>query len=100
MSAEPVELTMEEFEERFPLVANPFEDADPIWQDDDGNGCWFETYGEQLEFVTKQNPLNVWTVMDDDQIQSGFHVANRSGYLVSKNPRREGERLFVVPDYD
>jgi hypothetical protein len=96
MAAEATELTLEEFEERFPRVANPHPDAEPTWEDDDGNGCWFETFGDQLEFVKKQNPLTIWTVLDDDSVVSGFHVANRSGYLISKVARGADE-AFVVP---
>lgn len=92
----PVELTMEEFEERFPLQFNPSEEAEPIWEDEEGRGCWFETYGEDLEFVKKQDPAKVWTVMDDESIVSGFHVVNRFGYLISREPRRAGEEIVVL----
>lgn len=88
-------LSLAEFERRFPLVANPFDDAEPAWQNDDDEGCLFETYGEQLAFVQARHELEVWTVMDDDTVQSGYHVANRSGYLVSRVRRARGERFVV-----
>ncbi|MBL8920102.1 MAG: hypothetical protein JNJ54_14650 [Myxococcaceae bacterium] len=95
---EPAVLSLAEFERRFPLVANPFEDAEPAWQNDDDEGCLFETFGEQLDFVQGRDELFVWTVMDDDTVQSGYHVANRSGYLVSSVRRQRGEHFVVRLD--
>ena len=54
------------------------------------NGAMFETFGDELDFVMKQNPNHVWTYQDDDNgspcITSGFHVVNRIGYFVTQRP--------------
>ena len=92
----PVTLSIAEFEERFPLVANPFEDAEPAWENEDGEGCVFETYGEQLAFVRARDPLEIWTIMDDDTIQSGYHTVNRLNYLVSSVKRAPGADFVVT----
>ena len=52
-------------------------------------GCMFETYGEELEFVMKQNPNNIWTIIDGDDdlyIVTGYHIVNRLGYLITEEP--------------
>lgn len=75
------------WEELFRPVNNHL-DENAGWQDDNGNGIMFETYGEQLDYVAEQNPHNVWTYTDGEDgtfIQSGLHVTNRIGYFVTEN---------------
>lgn len=56
------------------------------------DGCMFETYGEELEYVqsiNKTNPNLVWTVIDSDGelvICAGYAYVNRMGYLITKTP--------------
>lgn len=81
-----VELSVDEFEARFPLIPNPFlPDADES-RDADPDGL-FETFGAELAFVRSQPPATVWTLVDGDEgcraIVSGDHVVNRLGYFVS-----------------
>ena len=75
-------ITEEHFDENF----NPIENH--IDQNAGWNGCMFETYGEELEFVKKQPNNTVWTIVtgDDDSMSyiSGFHFVNRIGYLITK----------------
>jgi hypothetical protein len=61
-------------------------------------GCMFETYDSELEFVKAQNPECVWTYMSfDDQviITQGFHMFNRMGYLVTKDPIKDSIKDYV-----
>lgn len=49
----------------------------------------FETYGEEVEFVTKQDPNKIWTEVDGDSgtyIISGYHWVNRIQYYVTEEP--------------
>ena len=49
----------------------------------------FETYGDEVEFVQKQNENNVWTEVDGDEgtyIVSGYHYVNRIHYYITTNP--------------
>ncbi len=50
----------------------------------------FETYGDELEFIKRQDPRKVWTLVDGDDgelyIVSGLHLVNRIGYLLSTIP--------------
>lgn len=54
------------------------------------NGCMFETYGNEEEFISQQaekNPKKVWTIVDADGeliIVAGWHFVNRMGYLVTE----------------
>lgn len=87
-------LTEEQFDERFPLVANNL-DPDAAF-----DGCMFETYGAELDFVRQQDPDCIWTLMTDDDgllcLSSGYHFVNRLGYLISLVPV-EADRDYFVP---
>lgn len=57
------------------------------------DGCMFETYGPELDFVrTKVSDNSVWTLLDCDGhlvISSGYHFVNRMGYFVTEKPAPE-----------
>jgi hypothetical protein len=57
------------------------------------DGCLFETYGPELDFVkSKINENKVVTIMDCDGVLylgSGFHSVNRLGYLILDKPYKE-----------
>jgi len=54
------------------------------------DGCMFETYGDEVEFVRSQDPTNIWTYGDGDDggtyIWNGYHVVNRIGYFLTEVP--------------
>ena len=93
-----IELSEDEFDDLFPLVQNHLNPT-ASWAFDDGPGCLFETYGEELEFVKRQDPLTVWTLVDGEDgdlyVISGPHFVNRIGYLVSTIPFAEGMTVQV-----
>jgi hypothetical protein len=93
-----IELTEDEFDTRYPLMANHL-NPNASWTYGDGPGCLFETYGQELAFVRQQDPRHVWTLTDGDDdnqyLVSGFHFVNRIGYLVSKVPVPEGTDIQV-----
>lgn len=86
-----IRLTEDQFDEQFPLVTNHL-NSNASWSfgDGDGEGCLFETYGEELEFIRRQDPNRVWTFVDGDDgdlyVISGYHYVNRIGYLLSRDP--------------
>ncbi len=92
------ELTEDEFCELYPLLANHL-DPNASW-----DGCLFETFGEELDFVREQNPACVWTLVDDGDgvcLLSGFHFVNRLGYLISAVPVPDGMHVEVrIPEGD
>jgi len=92
------EITEDEFNERYPLVENHL-NPNAGWCLGDGRGCLFETYGEELDFVRRQDPRHVWTLIDgedgDQHLTSGFHFVNRIGYLISTVAVPEGMGIQV-----
>lgn len=55
-----------------------------------GDGCMFETYGKELEYVQHVNdvaPGTVWTLVDCDdnlRIVNGYQFVNRIGYFITE----------------
>jgi hypothetical protein len=84
-----IELTEAEFDDRYSLVPNHINPS-AGWAIGESGGCLFETYGEEFEFVRRQDPLKVWTLVDGDDgdmyVISGLHFVNRVGYLLSTIP--------------
>jgi hypothetical protein len=93
-----IQLSEDEFDERYPLVRNHL-NRDAGWVHGDGPGCLFETHGAELEFVRQQDPRTVWTFVDGDDgdqyLISGYHLVNRIGYLISTVPVPEGTQIEV-----
>lgn len=77
-------LTFENFEEIYKPIFNPFTSYP-----DNGN-YFFETYGEEVNYVKKQHNNFIWTLVDcDDEEQyiiPGYHIVNRSFYLLTEIP--------------
>ncbi len=92
-------MTEDDFDKQYPLVTNHI-DPNASWAFDDGPGCLFETYGEELDFVRAQNPRNIWTLVDGDDdsqyVISGYHLVNRIGYLISTVPFPEDADIEVL----
>jgi len=73
-----------EFDEKFTPIKNHIDNNASF------NGCMFETYGKELDFVfelsKKQN--RVWTIIEGDNDTmyyiSGFHLVNRLGFLITE----------------
>ena len=93
-----VTLTEEEFNARFPLIANHL-NQQAAWAFGDGRGCLFETYGEEVEFVRRQDPARIWTLVDGDDgdcyVVSGLYFVNRIGYLISREAVPDGMTVEV-----
>lgn len=86
-----IELTWEQFEEEFKPIKNHLV-PDPDQQ-------MFETYGDELEFVRQQNPLNIWTYGDGDYcsfISNGYHLINRIGYYITEVPWEEDTQYELI----
>lgn len=92
------QITEDEFAARFRPIRNHINtNASFDWGD--GYGTLFETYGDEFEFVRKQNPEHVWTLLsgdDGDYIGNGSHFVNRLGYFVCLTPVRNGDQYEVT----
>jgi hypothetical protein len=63
----------------------------PIDKNAGYEGCMFETYGEENEFVLdKLNRNTVWTLITGDNedfwVIPGYHIVNRMGYFITTKP--------------
>lgn len=84
-----LELTEDQFDDRFPLRPNHL-DASAGWAFGDGPGCLFAPHADELIWVCTHNTRYIWTLVDGDDgdmyILSGYHLVNRVGYFLSVNP--------------
>ena len=84
-----IELDFEDWLATYKPVINEF-DPNASFQDETGNGIMFETYGEEITFVKKQDPATIWTYVSGDDgglyIFSGWALVNRLGYFVTEVP--------------
>lgn len=63
-----------------------------------GSEMYFETYGEELEYVKKHNNKFIWTLIEVDgnqYIVQGFHYVNRLNYLIASKPYIKGQTEFL-----
>lgn len=63
-----------------------------------GAEMYFETYGEELEFVKSHDPKFIWTLIEVDgkqYISQGFHHVNRLHYLIASVPFNGGRGEFL-----
>jgi hypothetical protein len=87
-----IELTEEQFEADYPLVENHLDENSGY------GGYLFETYGEELDFVRKQDNRCIWTWIDVEggtSIVSGYHIVNRIGYLISTKPIPDNTYIYI-----
>jgi hypothetical protein len=71
----------QKWEDRFKPIHNHFSN--------DPDQDMFETYGEEVEFVTKADNKHVWTWIQGDMsdlIVAGYHYVNRLGYYITELP--------------
>lgn len=84
-----IELTFDEWLEQYKPITNHI-DPNASFQDDEGNGIMFETYGDEVEFVKSQSPDKIWMYGDGDDggsyIWSGWGFVNRLGYFITEVP--------------
>jgi hypothetical protein len=90
---ENLKMTYAEWVEKYKPIKNPFT----------GNrDYFFDADGKAGEFVAKQNPLCVWTDMDDGEdnfIESGFHRVNRVGNCICEIPFNEDEFIQILLEH-
>lgn len=81
-----------EFENKFIPVQNHLDKNASF------DGKMFETFGQELEYVRKQDPDHIWTICEDDDdgvcVANGFRLVNRLGYYVTQNPA-DGEYAVI-----
>ena len=60
----------------------------------------YETYGEEADIVWKQDPKNVWTLIDGEDndlwIIQGRCFVNRLGYFITEKPWNDDVTVDVI----
>jgi len=82
----------DEWADKHKPIKNHFRTHDP-------NEQMFETYGEEVEFITKYDPKYVWTYLQGDYsdlICAGYHYVNRLGYYISEVPWENEDDYVLV----
>jgi len=96
-------LTFEDWMQKYKPMVNHL-DSNASFQDENGVGIMFETYGKELEYVlsiANTEPNRVWTYMDGDIgtfIGDGYHLVNRIGYFITEVPNEENSFVEVSID--
>lgn len=60
-----------------------------IIEDAPFEGKMFETYDDEVAFVSKQEPAHIWTLVEADDemyIIAGWHFVDRMGYFITEKP--------------
>ena len=95
----------EEWEDKYQPIPNHIDKNGTYYADENGVNYSFETYGEELKYIEKQNPKYIWTLIEEDGdqfIQNGKWHINRLAYFVCKNPcnKERGNESYVYWVYD
>lgn len=91
-------ISIEDWEESYKPITNHL-DSNASWQDEDGNGVMFETYGPELDFIFNADPHRVWTYIEGDfglYLINGRSIINRIGYFYCEKPWLDGELIEVT----
>jgi len=84
-------INFEKWFETYKPIANPIDKKGTYCGIDNVNYS-FETYGAEKEFVAKQDPKKIWTLVEGDKymwIQNGAWLVNRLCYFVCEKPYNE-----------
>lgn len=89
-------ISEDEFYTKFNLVKNHIDNNASF------DGCMFETFSKEREFVLEINkvtPKRVWTIVETDgklYYESGYHSVNRLGYLITEETVENDTEYTVV----
>ena len=79
-------------------IRNPFNDQAAC------EGLMFQTQGEALDYVAKQNRQTIWSLIIEDgmaYLVSGFFAVNCFGYFLTETPVYPGyETTLLLSDED
>jgi hypothetical protein len=94
-----IELTFDEWLDTYKPITNHL-DSNASFQNEDGSGIMFETYGDEVDFVKSMNPNKIWMYGSGDDggtyIWSGWGFVNRLGYFITDVPFPENTMIQVL----
>ena len=93
-------VTWEKWEEKYKPIPNHIDKEGTYYANEKGVNYSFETYGKELEYIQKQDPKYVWSLIEEDGnqfIQNGVWWVNRLAYFVCKNPcnKEQGDESYL-----
>lgn len=108
-------LTDDDFYNKYTCLYNQIKQAELNKDDDNGqltiadmapyDGCMYETYGSELDYVrgvVYKNPKTVWTIIDNNDgwygIVAGYHWVNRQGYLITEQEWENEYEEYTIYD--
>ena len=98
MNSQLVKLTFEDWEQSFKPYSNHL-DSEASFQDDNGVGIMFETYGDELDFIRSHDNKFIWTYIDTEDggtaIVDGYHLVNRIGYFLTRVAKEDSMDYMV-----
>ncbi len=86
-------ITIDKWQDTYKLLPNLLDD-NASWQDENGVGVMYETYGEEEAFVNAIDSHYVWTY-DGDYVMNGRHFINRIGYFISSIPWKDEDNWCI-----
>lgn len=92
-------MDVEEWETKYKPIVNHLDD-NASWQDENGVGIMFETYGEEYKYVEQfKLERKVWSYQDDEAegtiITQGMANTKAIGYFVTEIPWTLDDDFFV-----
>lgn len=84
MANDFIEMSFDEWCDKYKPIKNQFDENASF------DGCMFETYGDEVEFVKQAGNGHIWMYGDGDDggsyIWNGWGFVNRIGYFVTEIP--------------
>ena len=93
-----MEIKIEEFLDKYKPIKNHISNKHNYLEYDDVEHA-FETYGDELDFVLKQDDKNIWTITDQGYIYNGYWLVNRLAYIVCENKWQGKKGHIEINDY-
>ena len=91
-------ITLDKWQDKYKPINNTLSD-NASWQDENGLGILYETYGEEQAFVLACDYHNVWTLVDGDNggtyIVNGRAFVNRIGYFITPLAWQDDEDFCI-----
>jgi hypothetical protein len=92
-------ITFDEFEAKYVPIKNHLDDNASY------DGCMFQCYGAELEYVQslandEYHRTRVWSILDSDDIVSGYHPINLLGFIITGKFLEQEYMEVYDPDMD
>jgi len=101
-----INLTEDQFDSQFNTELNEVIESEDCAFD----GCLYETYGIEHEFILSiandvEKNKHLWTIIESDDNDNiyylnGYHIVNRLGFLITKEPWEDNAETIVTIEFN